>query len=88
MKDVSKMSIKKDGEIAYWLASLQFWREALGKCSLDKVLGATWAAKSMFHINLARRNLAKAIRNTERKLNRPHRYLPRLGCVQYMSKPQ
>ena len=84
MKDVSKMSIKKDGEINYWLASLECWREALGMCSRDKILASGWKARSMFGINLARVNLAKAIRNTERKLNRPHRHLPKLGAVQYM----
>jgi hypothetical protein len=84
MKDVSNMSIKKDGEINYWLASLEFWREALGMCSRDKILAESWQHKSMWHLNHSRRLLALAIRNTERKLNRPHRHLPRLGCVQYM----
>lgn len=36
--------------------------------------------------NRALARLAREIRATEKKLNKPHRYQPRLGCVQYMGE--
>ena len=35
-------------------------------------------------MNRERARLAKRIRELERKLGRPHRYLPQCGCVQYV----
>jgi hypothetical protein len=38
----------------------------------------------MYRLNIARKNLAKAIREAEKKIGREPRTLPRLGCVQYI----
>ena len=66
------MDIAKQSELAFWLESVEFWRSNLSR----------WPV--MYHYNYARKNLARAIRSAETKLKRPHRYLPKLGCVQYM----
>lgn len=63
---------EKQTNLQFWVTSIQFWR--------GKNLGRYGA---MYHYNRARRNLARAIREAETKLNRPHRHLPKLGCVQY-----
>lgn len=67
--------LQKSG-LQYWLESLQDWKKRLGRGFRKDI--------PMRGLNRSRRNLAKAIREAETKLNRPHRYLPKLGAVQYM----
>ena len=66
----------KKSNLQYWMDSLQDWKMLLGDGFRKSI--------AMRGVNRARRNLAKAIREAETKLNRPHRYLPKLGAVQYM----
>ena len=73
------MNIDKElekSELQYWTDSMQAWRQALATGGMKSLV--------MRHLNRSRRNLAMAIREAETKLNRPHRHLPKLGCVQYM----
>lgn len=75
------MNIDKElekSDLQYWTDSLQEWRQALATGGMKSLV--------MRHLNRSRRNLAKAIREAENKLNRPHRHLPKLGCVQYINK--
>ena len=65
----------KQTDLQFWIESYEFWRKAIasppnGFCS-------------MYRLNMARKNLAKAIRQAEKKLNRQPRRLPHCGCVQY-----
>ena len=69
-KELNKTSIQ------YWLESYQHWKNA------KQISG--WNGFVMHHINNSRKNLAKAIREAEKKLGREHRRLPHCGCVQYM----
>ena len=64
-------------DLQHWTESFAFWRKAIrSKCGFP----------SMRNMNSARKNLAKAIREAEKKLNRPHRHLKALGCVQYIPR--
>ena len=75
------MNIDKElekSELQYWTDSMQAWRQALATGDMKSLV--------MRHLNISRRNLARAIREAETKLNRPHRYLPKLGCVQYIKE--
>ena len=75
------MNIDKElekSELQYWTDSMQAWRQALATGGMKSLV--------MRHLNRSRRNLAMAIREAETKLNRPHRYLPKLGCVQYIKE--
>lgn len=75
------MNIDKElekSELQYWTGSMQAWRKALATGGMKSLV--------MRHLNRSRRNLAMAIREAETKLNRPHRYLPKLGCVQYIKE--
>jgi hypothetical protein len=62
--------------LQYWTKSYAEWKQAKQS--------AGWKGFVMQHINNSRRNLAKAIRESEQKLGRPHRYLPQCGAVQYV----
>ena len=66
----------KKTSIQYWLESYQHWKNA------KQMIG--WNGVVMYHINNSRKNLAKAIREAEKKLNRQPRRLPHCGCVQYL----
>lgn len=73
------MNIDKELEkssLQYWTESVKAWRQAMATGGMKSLV--------MRHLNRSRRNLARAVREAETKLNRPHRYLPKLGCVQYM----
>ena len=75
------MNIDKElekSDLQYWTDSMQAWRQALATGDMKSLV--------MRHLNRSRRNLAKAIREAETKLNRPHRHLPKLGCVQYIKE--
>lgn len=61
--------------LRYWTNSYAEWKQAKQS--------AGWKGFVMQHMNNSRRNLAKAIREYEQKLGRPHRYLPQCGAVQY-----
>jgi hypothetical protein len=65
----------KQTDLQFWIDSYQFWRKAIASKN---------GFASMYRLNIARKNLAKAIRQAEKKLNRQPRRLPHLGCVQYM----
>ena len=59
--------------------SYEFWKSA-------KPLPDSAFTKGfiMTLMNRERAKLARRIREMERKLGRPHRYLPQCGCVQYV----
>jgi hypothetical protein len=65
----------KQTDLQFWIDSYQFWRKAIGTRN---------GFASMYRLNIARKNLAKAIRQAEKKLGRKPRTLPHLGCVQYI----
>lgn len=70
-------------EVGIRLDDFQFWKTA-------RRLNSSEGERRylMQCVNWSRAKLAKAIREAETKLNRPHRHLPRLGCVQYIhSRP-
>jgi hypothetical protein len=73
-KRVRKMTPKQT-DLQFWIDSYQFWRKAIGTRN---------GFASMYRLNIARKNLAKAIRQAEKKLGRKPRTLPHLGCVQYI----
>ena len=62
--------------------SLQYWTQSYAEWKTAKQ-SAGWKGFVMQHMNNSRRNLAKAIRESETNLGRPHRYLPQCGAVQY-----
>lgn len=62
-------------------SNLQFWTEAYHHWRIASQFRG-WAR----YFARARKNLAKAIREAEKKLNRPHRHLKALGCVQYIPR--
>ncbi len=74
-EEISMENISKQSELQFWLESYQFWSKAITVCN---------GYPSMLNYNRVRKNLARAIRAAETKLNRTHRHLPKLGCVQYM----
>jgi hypothetical protein len=61
------------------MSDYTFWKRA-------RPLSGTMFNRSfiMAIMNRERARLAKRIRELERKLGRPHRYLPQCGCVQYV----
>ena len=67
--------IQEQTSLQFQTESFQFWSKAITVAN---------GFPSMIHYNRVRRLLAREIRNAERKLNRPHRHLPKLGAVQYM----
>jgi hypothetical protein len=72
-KRVRKMTPKQT-DLQFWIESYQFWRKAIGTRN---------GFASMYRLNMARKNLAKAIRQAEKQLGRQPRRLPHCGCVQY-----
>ena len=68
----------KQTELQLWLESYQFWKNARQMSGFNGMV--------LYHINNSRKNLAKAIREAEKKLNRQPRRLPHCGCVQYIQK--
>ncbi len=57
----------------------KFW------CAAKPLRGSAFEHRFVLRMrNRALARLAREIRATETKLNKPHRYQPRLGCVQYM----
>ena len=62
----------KKSNLQFWTDSYHEWKHA------NHFIG--WCRD----IGRSRKNLAKAIRKAEKKLNRPHRHLKALGCVQYI----
>lgn len=62
---------------------LQYWTQSYADWKKAKQI-SEWKGFVLSHINCSRKNLAKAIRESERKLGRQHRYLPQCGVVQYV----
>lgn len=63
--------------------SLQYWTQSYAEWKQAKQTDG-WKGFVLHHMGHSRRNLAKAIRESERKLDRPHRHLPQCGAVQYV----
>jgi hypothetical protein len=61
------------------MSDYEFWKRA-------KPISGTMFNRSfiMTLMNRERAKLARRIRELERKLGRPHRYLPQCGAVQYV----
>jgi hypothetical protein len=67
--------------------SLQYWTQSYAEWKQAKQSNG-WKGFVLHYMGNSRRNLAKAIRDMERDLNRPHRYLPQCGAVQYDKQPE
>ena len=73
--------MNKDDELKQ--NSLQYWTQSYAEWKTAKQT-AGWKGFVLHHMGHSRRQLAKAIRESEANLGRPHRYLPQCGCVQYV----
>jgi hypothetical protein len=67
--------------------SLQYWTDSYCEWKQAKQSDG-WKGFVLHYMGNSRRNLAKAIREAETKLGRPHRYLPQCGAVQYDKQPE
>jgi hypothetical protein len=67
--------------------SLQYWTQSYAEWKQAKQSNG-WKGFVLHYMGNSRRNLAKAIRDMERDLGRPHRYLPQCGAVQYDKQPE
>lgn len=69
------------------LEDYKFWRDAIAYINsngpINKVFGRGFV---MSRWNYSKKKLAIKVRQLELKLNRPHRYIRSLGCVQYRGK--